>query len=173
MMTMKCPECGLINPDSALRCDCGFDFQSQSTKESYVEFIPKYAGFWFRFGALFVDSFFTVITYGGIAILISRSTSIIIKPNTLVYILFLIYSWIYWAGMESSSKQAMIGKMARKIKVTDLNGKRISFRRASGRFLGKLLSNATTLIGYLMAAFTIKKQALHDILTGCFFVENR
>jgi hypothetical protein len=33
---MDCPNCGLINPSSATRCDCGFDFVSRTIKESYV-----------------------------------------------------------------------------------------------------------------------------------------
>ena len=170
---MKCPECGLINPESAMRCDCGYDFQSQRMKESYIEFKPKFASFWFRFGAFLIDRFLTLITFGGLAIIISGSTIIIIEPYTSVYILFLIYSWIYWAGMECSIKQATVGKIMLKIKVTDLTGKRISFSRASVRFYGKLLSDVTLFIGYLMAALTKKKQALHDILAGCLVIEDR
>src|SRR5215468_12522017 len=33
----RCPRCGLTNPGTALRCDCGWDFQSQSTARSYVQ----------------------------------------------------------------------------------------------------------------------------------------
>lgn len=31
---MKCPNCGLENPDTALRCDCGYDFASGQMKTS-------------------------------------------------------------------------------------------------------------------------------------------
>jgi uncharacterized RDD family membrane protein YckC len=55
--------------------------------------------------------------------------------------------------------------------VTDLNGQRISFGRATGRYFGKMLSSAVFHIGYLMAAFTEKKQALHDILAKCLVVK--
>jgi uncharacterized RDD family membrane protein YckC len=79
-------------------------------------------------------------------------------------------NWLYHTMMESSRHQATIGKMALGIKVTDLNGNRISFARANGRFFGKLLSGAIMNIGYLMAAFTVQKQALHDILAGCLVV---
>ena len=76
-------------------------------------------------------------------------------------------SWLYHTMMECSSRQATLGKMALGIKVTDLNGNRISFARANGRFFGKWLSGSIMNIGYLMAAFTEKKQALHDMLAGC------
>jgi uncharacterized RDD family membrane protein YckC len=66
--------------------------------------------------------------------------------------------------MESSTSQATIGKMLMGIKVTDMNGHRISFARASGRFFGKALSKLIVYIGFIMAAFTEKKQGLHDIL---------
>ena len=53
------------------------------------------------------------------------------------------------------------------LKVTDLAGNRITFARASGRFFGKILSGMILGIGFLMAGFTARKQALHDILAGC------
>jgi uncharacterized RDD family membrane protein YckC len=69
--------------------------------------------------------------------------------------------------MESSPLQATIGKLAVGLRVTDLQGQRISFGRATGRFFAKWLSGAILLIGYLMAGFTEKKQALHDRIAGC------
>jgi len=79
-------------------------------------------------------------------------------------------NWLYHTMMESSRHQATLGKMALGIKVADMNGNRISFARANGRFFAKWLSGAIMNIGYLMAAFTEKKQALHDILAGCLVV---
>ena len=79
-------------------------------------------------------------------------------------------SWLYHTMMESSRHQATLGKMALGIIVTDLNGARISFARANARFFGKWISGMIMNIGYLMAAFTEKKQALHDILAGCLVI---
>jgi uncharacterized RDD family membrane protein YckC len=72
--------------------------------------------------------------------------------------------------MESSRHQATLGKKALGIIVTDMNGNRISFARANARFFGKWVSGMIMNIGYLMAAFTEKKQALHDILASCLVV---
>jgi uncharacterized RDD family membrane protein YckC len=47
-----------------------------------------------------------------------------------------------------------------------MEGNKISFGRATGRYFGKLLSAFILLIGYIMAGFTEKKQALHDIIAG-------
>jgi uncharacterized RDD family membrane protein YckC len=78
----------------------------------------------------------------------------------------LLGNWIYEAAMESSSKQATVGKMALGLKVTDLEGRRISFARATGRHFAKLISGMILLIGYIMAGFSQRKQALHDMIAG-------
>jgi len=75
--------------------------------------------------------------------------------------------WLYFAGMESSARQATIGKSMMSMRVADLEGRRISFGHATGRFFAKLVSGMIPfLIGYWMAAFTEKKQALHDLVAG-------
>jgi uncharacterized RDD family membrane protein YckC len=82
-----------------------------------------------------------------------------------------IASWMYTALQEASNSRATLGKRLMRIQVTDLKGERISFGRASGRFFGRLIP--TVGIGYLMAAFTRRKQALHDLVSGCVVVEVR
>jgi uncharacterized RDD family membrane protein YckC len=54
--------------------------------------------------------------------------------------------------------------------VTDLAGRRISFGRATGRFFAKYISATILMIGFVMAGFTEKKQALHDILAGTLVI---
>jgi uncharacterized RDD family membrane protein YckC len=78
-----------------------------------------------------------------------------------------IFTWIYYAGFESSHLGATPGKWALGIYVTDLEGKRISFGRASGRYFGKIVSGLILGIGYMMAGFTEKFQALHDTMADC------
>jgi len=76
--------------------------------------------------------------------------------------------WLYYAGMESSVYQGTLGKMALGLMVTDLEGRRITFGRASGRYFAKIISGLIPLgIGYAMAGFTEKKQALHDMIASC------
>jgi uncharacterized RDD family membrane protein YckC len=77
--------------------------------------------------------------------------------------------WLYFALMESM-KGATLGKMALGIIVTDLQGNRISFGRATGRYFAKIISSLTILVGYIMAGFTQRKQALHDIIAGCLVI---
>jgi uncharacterized RDD family membrane protein YckC len=72
--------------------------------------------------------------------------------------------------LESSSWQATLGKKALGLVVTTVGGEPISFGRALGRNLAKLLSSLILMIGFLMAGFTAKKQALHDLLADCLVV---
>jgi uncharacterized RDD family membrane protein YckC len=70
--------------------------------------------------------------------------------------------------MECSEWQATVGKKALGLVVTDMAGRRVSFGRATGRHFGKMITNIVPVfLGYVMAGFTQKKQALHDMLAGC------
>lgn len=148
------------------------------------------AGFWKRFLAYTIDGvilwivsvvlFVPLLGLIGLGALgsynmedLSSSTGLVIAliSGYLVTILAIIIAgWLYYALMESSSKGATLGKMALGIRVTDMYGNRISFARASGRYFGKILSTLIFYIGFIMAAFTQQKQALHDILAGCLVV---
>ncbi|MCH7883598.1 RDD family protein [Patescibacteria group bacterium] len=134
----------------------------------------SYTGFWKRFAAFIIDWFITLV--GGFIIgfifgfVYGFSTGTAEGVEFFSGVLGFLASWIYYAAMESSQKQATIGKMALGIKVTDLNGDRISFGKASGRFFGKIISGLILGIGFLMIAFTSKKQGLHDIMAGCLVV---
>jgi uncharacterized RDD family membrane protein YckC len=78
---------------------------------------------------------------------------------------------LYYSIMESSKYQGSVGKIALGIKVVDLNGNRVSFGTAFVRAIGKLISGMIMYIGYLMAAFTEKKQALHDMIASTLVVK--
>ncbi|HEY7405079.1 MAG TPA: RDD family protein [Candidatus Angelobacter sp.] len=74
--------------------------------------------------------------------------------------------WLYDALLTSSSWQGSVGKKLLRLKVTDEAGNRISFARATGRFFGKILSGMIMYIGFIMAGFTDRKRALHDMIAG-------
>jgi uncharacterized RDD family membrane protein YckC len=86
----------------------------------------------------------------------------------LVLLVTVIVTWLYHALMESSAKQGTLGKMALGLIVTNMSGERISFGRASGRFFCKFITSLIPFcVGYFMAGFSEKKQALHDVLASC------
>jgi uncharacterized RDD family membrane protein YckC len=80
---------------------------------------------------------------------------------------------LYFAIMESSSIQATVGKLAVGVVVTDLNGERISFLRATGRYFAKILSAMILMIGYIMVGFTERKQGLHDMIASTLVYKSR
>ncbi len=137
----------------------------------------RYAGFWLRLVAMVIDS--------GIILLIMWIIGLIFGVNVgsidptqaeldsirLLEAASLFVGWIYYAAMESTAPQATVGKLILGIYVTDLNGNRISFGRASLRYWAKLISSFILLIGYVMAAFTRQKQALHDIIASCLVLK--
>ena len=82
-------------------------------------------------------------------------------------VFFVGLQWLYFAVMESSARQATFGKAAMSLRVTNLEGQRLTFGHATGRFFAKIVSGLIPLaIGYIMAGFTEKKQALHDMIAG-------
>jgi uncharacterized RDD family membrane protein YckC len=189
----------------------------------------EYAGFWVRTVAFIIDS---VVVYVAQTLLqvalglqnptnfeemrqFSSLDSQVVTGWVLFTLLAILWQWLYYALMEASSRQGTLGKMAMGLAVTDLEGRRLTFARASGRFLGKGMANvlagvvlligtfglmvgmnpnasdptsaftSTALLGFLgasllamvivlasnvMAAFTKRKQALQDIVSGCVVV---
>jgi uncharacterized RDD family membrane protein YckC len=137
----------------------------------------QYAGFWRRFAAYLIDGIviaFALLQFRSFVYvqLVSLSTDMDTETLNAVVAaalgtMSLLFTWVYYSGMESSPLQATIGKLAVGIYVTDLQGQRISFGRATGRHFGKVLSGLILVIGYLMAGFTARKQALHDMLATC------
>lgn len=133
-----------------------------------------YSGFWRRFAAFLIDS----VIVGLVILILSAAMGFSVGVGgvggagaTAYGILIAIAApWLYWAGMESSKHQATIGKMALGMAVTDQFNNRISFLRATARYFGKILSAMTLLVGFIMAAFTQRRQALHDMLAGSLVV---
>ena len=137
----------------------------------------NYAGFWTRFLALIIDSVIVQICAGLVGFMAGAiygaGGGSAEGAGVLGFFIGLLGGWFYYALMESSSKQATLGKMAMEIYVTDLDGKRITFAKATGRYFAKILSGLFLLVGYIMAAFTDRKQALHDKLAGTLVLKGK
>ena len=127
----------------------------------------RFAGFWWRFLALLIDEFILIVA-GGIAAAVVGAALVGSgrgegSVQILTTILALIWTWLYFALFESSSWRAIPGKKICGLVVTGDNGERISFGRATGRYFARILSGLILMIGYMMAGWTQRKQALHDI----------
>jgi uncharacterized RDD family membrane protein YckC len=75
-----------------------------------------------------------------------------------------VVQWLYFALFESSVWQGTLGKQALRLRVTDLQARRISFARATGRYFAKIVSFLTLCVGFIMIAFTGRRQGLHDMI---------
>jgi uncharacterized RDD family membrane protein YckC len=136
-----------------------------------------YAGFWRRFAALFVDGLLVLPVsalvrdrMGASTVQAAHPFSATIRPGDVVLVAVV---WLYFAGLESSPIQATLGKRLLGIGVTDACGDRLSFARATGRHFAKALSFLVLGLGYAAAAFTGRKQALHDLIAGALVVRRR
>src|SRR5690606_1756034 len=149
-----------------------------------------YAGFWLRVVAFVIDSIVLSVLYllviiplydallppAAIAIDPDRPAQgqslfdQVLKPDVSLLILIVV-AIVYYAIMEASRHQGSLGKLALELKVTDAQGGRLSFSKSVLRNASKLLSAALLLLGYLAAAFTRRKQALHDLIAGAFVLK--
>ncbi len=194
---MVCPACGQEGPDQANFCQyCGqaLTLTTQAadiaaTAESH-QAAPGYAGFWKRFFSFGIDVIFiSIVLTGADTVLgfilgidmtspggIQATVRAEIRQAAAAFLGMIVDSailWLYWALFESSGLQATLGKMALGIKVTDLHGNPISFGKATGRNFAKFISALILGIGFLMAGWTEKKQALHDIMAGTLVVRKQ
>ena len=89
------------------------------------------------------------------------------------FMLLLVFAhWIYFATMESGTRGATYGKRLMGLRVVDDRGRKLSFARASLRYVAKLASAAPLMIGFVMALFTARKQALHDLIAETLVVKS-
>jgi len=134
------------------------------------------AGFWRRCAAYTIDYAVTFVAsyvvglVAGFALAAGEGAGGMMAAPMVGGLLGIIVGWLYFALQESSAQQATLGKRALGIKVTDGNGFRIGFGRATGRFFGKFLSGLIFAIGFMLAGWTERKQALHDMLAGTLVV---
>jgi len=154
----------------------------------------EYAGFWLRFLAYVIDAIiisciegFLIIPFLGIfgihfasdfanidnldqgdafALIFSFAAAL----ATFIFLLYILMI-LYYTFMESSKYQATFGKQALGLIVTDATGNKLDFGKAFVRNLGKILSSMFFHIGYIIAGFTEKKQALHDLIAGTLVVK--
>ena len=135
----------------------------------------QFGGFWRRVLAVGIDFFVMVIPILLVSTLLRVSiffvTAIDLNLlNLIESIVTLCMWWLYYSLFHSSSWQATLGKRALRLKVVDLDGHRISFARASGRFFAQYLSALTFCIGYMLAGWTKRKRSLHDMIAKTYVI---
>ncbi len=168
----------------------------QALPQTTAAALEDHAGFWKRVAAYILDAIVLYIpntlimkAMGGDAAQETMSQTILAAPGDphvmlaayeqfyitmgTAMIITTVLAWLYFAVLESSPWQATLGKLALGIRVTDLNGQRIGFPRALGRYPAKFLSTIILGIGFLMVAWTRRKQGLHDMIAGTLVLNGR
>ncbi|MBN8482652.1 MAG: RDD family protein [Xanthomonadales bacterium] len=140
--------------------------------------LDVHAGFWRRFAAYSLDSLILgipiLIVFGTLSYMSFRAAlsgeapgGTIVLVTFLAYVAAIVGSWLYFAKFESGASQATPGKRMMGLKVTNDRGERIRFGRASGRFFGKLVTGLIPFgIGWMLAGWTGRKQAIHDMMAS-------
>jgi uncharacterized protein YjbI with pentapeptide repeats/uncharacterized RDD family membrane protein YckC len=127
-----------------------------------------YAGFWLRLVASIIDGIVVNLAVALVGALTAKTDNVALMTS-----LSLFGNWLYFALCESDpSWQGTVGKKVLGLIVVDDEGAPISFGRATGRYFGKFVSALLLGIGLLMAAFTDRKQGLHDIMAGALVVKD-
>lgn len=157
---------------------------SQEVVRDITHEYANYAGFWIRFLALFIDNiiisfamlpFNMVLQFSGLSSAAKGQPPAMPSVSTLLLyvVIAVVIPWLYFSLQESSAKMSTIGKRVCGLVVTDLNGQQISFGKATARFLVSNISYLTLGIGFVIAAFTQKRQTLHDIMVGTVVISTK
>lgn len=184
------PAAGATNPYAAPAAPL------QALPQTTAAALEDHAGFWKRVAAYIIDAIVLYIpnmlimkAMGGDAAQETMKQAVMAAPGdmhvmmaayqqfyatmAMAIVITTVLAWLYFAVLESSPWQATLGKLALGIRVTDLQGRRISFPRALGRYLAKYLSLIILGIGFLMVAWTKRKQGLHDMIANTLVLNGR
>lgn len=99
------------------------------------------------------------------------------KKYDVFSIVFLVFSWFYFAVSESSGLQATLGKQIFGIYVADKNGNPISPWKATLRIFAKIMlvffPYFSGFIGFIIAIFTKRRQGLYDFISGTVVLKKK
>ena len=145
-----------------------------------------YGGFWRRLIAAVIDGMLLAFVFVPLRVSIgfpllfgmhdgmdSGALWSLLSAGMILNLVQAMIAWVYFSLMHSSSRQASLGMMAMGLRIATVDGRRISFARATGRFLATWISNLTFGIGYLIMLFTERRQTLHDLIAGTVIVRVR
>ena len=149
--------------------------QQPVEKETIVHYPNMHAGFWIRFWAYLVDllvigSVNRIIIYPLFSLIgLDTNNSFIFSP---VSIATAITYFAYFVIMTKILNQTL-GKMIFGLKVVSIRDEKLNwitiiFRELVGRYISKIIW-----IGFLIAAFTPKKQTLHDIFADTLVIHEK
>ena len=144
-----------------------------------------YVGFWRRVLAAIIDTIMMTAIMAAVIVAVMPLLGVTlfeagVDAETGIVTWFIALQLLPWAitfvyegVMQASPLQAYVGKMAVGAIVTDVDGARLGYGRSFLRAICKVPSAITFAIGFLMVAFTPRKQGLHDVMAGTLVVKKR
>jgi len=186
---MFCPRCGTWNPEGTLHCKlCGEGLQPgvaaidpalrpAHDAAAQVMELPVYGGFWRRFAGVSLDTLVLFFPLATLRVLMGLDMTGEWQPDSTAWWIScwieLALSWLYGALMISGQARGTLGMQVMGLHVTRLHGERVSFGRATGRYMAQFLTVLTLGVGFLMQVFTRRRQTLHDLVSGTVVVRTR
>ena len=188
----KCPICKLINPEEAVICDCGYNFELNKVDRNgnLGSIKTNYAGFFIRVLAYFIDIIPMMVLQILFFLIFTDIKDAFIKyldnPHDLQVRQDFIYNYrnkirnistllwvVYSIVFEASPFQGTLGKILLKIKVSNIDGSRITIGKSIIRNIFKLVSGFIVFIGLIMVGITKNKQGLHDMVAKTVVLKNK
>ena len=192
---MFCSRCGTQLPDDARACTlCGLALAvgdplreegiATGPPPGYTPAAPlgappvaalvAYGGFWRRFLGCVIDAIVAFFPAATVRVLLGLGASSMFDPLTTASwwgLLFEVtFDWLYAALLISSPLRGTLGQLVMDLNVTGLRGERVTFARASARYVAQILNLLTLGIGLFVQLFTPRRQALHDLVTATVVV---
>jgi uncharacterized RDD family membrane protein YckC len=179
-----CLFCGDVLTESAEKASTIADLSNPNAESApATPEPPEYAGFWLRVWAGAIDVcieaigalLFSILVYYAILLVIdpsyglTRATAAYVSGIAAIAFL-IIEAWLYCAFTESSSHRATLGKRIVGLQVVTASGDKLSFGQATVRHFMKFLSLFTAGVGFMMAGWTKRRQALHDMPSDCVVI---
>ena len=169
---MFCTQCGADIPADARYCkSCGAQIDSVTIDVNAHQPDVEYAGFWIRFGAYVLDFLIFLIPVAVLMFFLAIFFNMSLEDAEVIVGLI---GFFVIAAFESSDKmQGTPGKKILGLRIVDTHGETISYGRALGRSLAKVLSNLILFIGFFMIGWTREKRGLHDFIAVTYVVRDR
>ena len=141
------------------------DFKKIASGQKFTESLDIYAGFWIRFSAMAWD----LLILGIPSFIVQFLLVFVTKIQSMIYLVALatVAITIYMDGIKGGTP----GKLILGLRIQNDRNQFIGIPHAFLRYIGKMLSGVILGIGYLMIAWSPKKQGLHDKIAKTFVVK--